>query len=87
MCAGKQCVGGPIDPRNDNNPCTGDSCHATKGCQHTPIAGSCDDDDACTVADKCVGGNCQGAPYPCNEPGCTIQTCVEFIGLPLCLCL
>ena len=65
----------------------GDACHATNGCQQAPIAGSCNDDDACTVSDNCVGANCQNAPYPCNEPGCLVQTCVDFIGLRLCLCL
>ena len=43
----------------DNNPCTQDSC-GEGGCQYIALDGNCTDDDFCTIADRCEGGECIG---------------------------
>ena len=60
----------------DGNPCTKDLCDPETGCIYEPYAGPCDDDDACTIADKCVGGTCTGDPKNCDDGNpCTQDYC------------
>ncbi len=45
---------------DDGNPCTADACDPVSGVSHTPLANatSCNDGNACTVADSCQNGAC-----------------------------
>jgi hypothetical protein len=48
-------------------------------------AAPCDDKNACTVDDLCVGGRCQGLPMPCDLPPdnrCTDDSSLETYELP-----
>ncbi len=57
---------------DDKNPCTADACDpATGNCTYTPAEGACDDGDACTSPDACVGGECLGSNNVCV---CTLAT-------------
>ncbi len=39
-------------------------------------AGACDDDDACTMNDTCVAGECVGSAFTCDDQNpCTDDTC------------
>jgi cysteine-rich repeat protein len=44
----------------DNNPCTDDVCNGAGTCTHPANSASCNDGEACTVGDTCVGGICVG---------------------------
>lgn len=60
----------------DGNPCTKDSCDPAKGCVYTPIAGPCDDQNACTYGDLCSGGKCVGTLKNCDDGNsCTNDQC------------
>ncbi len=44
---------------DDKSPCTTDSCNAFTGeCEYVALAKTCNDGDACTLADICLGGKC-----------------------------
>ena len=44
---------------DDGSPCTDDSCNAISGqCETKNLVKTCDDGDACTTGDTCVGGAC-----------------------------
>jgi len=81
-CAGGRCAGGPPLDCEDGNPCTGDGCKPEGGCVHTNVVAPCDDENACTTADKCVGGRCVGGtPLGCDDGnGCTDDTCAPEAG-------
>ena len=54
---------------DDGNPCTDDSCTGEQLCTHVPNTLPCDDGDACTQLDGCVGGVCAGSsPVLCQTP-------------------
>ena len=75
-CAGGQCVGGPPPDCQDANPCTKDLCAAGQGCAHLALAGACDDGDACTFQDGCVGLACVGKALACQDGNvCTADVC------------
>ncbi len=76
VCAGGMCAGAAI-LCDDTNPCTFDSCVAETGCIYLPVQGlSCDDADACTNQDLCIGGACDGTPKNCDDGSdCTIDWC------------
>ncbi len=72
-CVAGMCVGGQTTSCDDQNACTSDACDAALGCVHTPIAdcqpgscsqleagAACDDGDADTSADLCLGTVCRG---------------------------
>jgi hypothetical protein len=67
----------------DENSCTEDSCDPAVGfCQHVPVAGACDDSDACTTGDLCIGGSCTGTPKKCDDVhDCTGDGCDSATGL------
>jgi len=69
--------GGQDDLCDDGNDCTSDSCHGADGCQHLPMDGDdCQDGDLCTVADRCVKGECLGTSVVCDDGNpCTDDTC------------
>ena len=62
---------------DDTNICTDDSCDPGMGCVFTPNLAPCDDGNACTTADACAGGICQGgSPPACNDANvCTDDGC------------
>jgi len=81
VCAGGACQNGtPLDC-DDGEVCTLDGCDAQLGCTHDPVAGACDDQDACTVNDFCDQGACVGGGAAdcndnnfCTDDGCDPQT-------------
>ena len=77
MCLGGQCQGTQPVSCDDQQPCTSDSCHPDEGCEYDPVAGPCDDGDACTAGDECQGGVCEsGAPVDCDDQNpCTDDSC------------
>jgi hypothetical protein len=76
-CAGGVCAAGTSQNCDDGNPCTVDSCDATKGCMHSANAIACSDGNACTLNDVCASGSCQpGAGKVCNDGQyCTSDSC------------
>ncbi len=72
-----------VDPPpqcDDGNPCTLDLRQGA-GCEHIPVAGTCDDANTCTVADRCVDGACLGQPITCDDGvDCTVDTCDGTLG-------
>ncbi|NUN13438.1 MAG: hypothetical protein HUU55_07365 [Myxococcales bacterium] len=67
---------------NDNNDCTNDSCDlATGNCVNSPNSNPCNDDDACTSGDQCLGGTCAGTLIDCNDENvCTDDSCDPDVG-------
>lgn len=79
-CTDGKCQGGATLPCDDNNPCTADYCSSLHGCMHTPVEGSCDDLDPCTVWDQCREGKCAGTLANCDdEDPCTLDTCANGV--------
>jgi len=80
-CAALTCSGPPLNC-DDANDCTTDLCSdALGGCQHTFDDGGCDDLNACTTADACVGGTCVGKPLGCSDgEACTLDSCHPIDG-------
>ena len=78
-CAVGLCVAASVTDYDDKNPCTDDLCDQGKEVVHVPVpnfTGSCSDDNACTTADACIGGKCQGQPKVCNDNiECTLDIC------------
>ena len=76
-CNDGQCAAGASLNCDDESPCTADSCNPVTGCQHAPVAGECDDGNACTAGDVCAQGSCApGPPMPCNDGNvCTDDSC------------
>ena len=84
-CQAGVCTG-PVDPCDDTDVCTADSCDpATGACIHdAPGADgvSCDDSDACTFADSCSGGACDGIVIDCEDfNDCTADSCDLATGM------
>jgi hypothetical protein len=77
ICADSICVSGQPKNCDDENLCTEDACNELGTCVQTPIAGSCEDGNACTTNDTCQGGACQpGQPLKCNDSNtCTDDSC------------
>jgi len=76
-CANKACAKGQALVCKDNNPCTDDACDAKAGkCAYTNNTAPCNDDTACTAADGCKDGACQGETVPCDDKNpCTNDSC------------
>ena len=81
-CQGGACVSGPPRACDDGNPCTAGRCVDGVGCEYTPVAGGCDDDDACTTGDRCVDGTCVAdGTLPCDDQNpCTDDGCDPVAG-------
>ena len=83
-CLSGKCVGIGINCV-DALPCTDDTCKDPFGCLHLPAAATpCDDGNACTQKDACVGGQCAGGltfcddGKPCTDDACSGQSgCVH----------
>lgn len=85
-CHSGVCVGQPL-PCYDDNPCTLDTCDPKAGCAFVPTAdgAGCDDEDPCTSAEFCLGGECVGETQTCDDSiACTIDYCEagECVHLP-----
>lgn len=80
-CNAGACTGNVV-VCNDSNDCTDDSCNSATGtCTFTPNVASCDDGDACTVADTCGNGACEGTVKTCNDGNsCTNDACNPATG-------
>ena len=66
----------------DFNPCTLDIC-AGGSCSHPPgnDNATCDDGDACTMDDTCLGGLCIGGASSCDDNNpCTEDSCDPDLG-------
>ena len=66
-CTGGTCGDGVAVDCDDGNACTADSCDASLGCVHAPIA--CNDGDPCTrdACDPAIGCTHAGVAGCCNE--------------------
>lgn len=75
------CRAGPATDCNDDNKCTIDRCEPALGCVYTNFQSTCDDHDACTYLDKCVGRQCVGTSINCNDNNdCTTDSCQPAFG-------
>ncbi len=89
-CKAGVCQGGGLGALGllcvDGNACTKDQCDAKTGdCSFpTKAAGACDDGDACTAGDGCVGGVCKGIAFSdgacADGDGCTLDACHPLAG-------
>jgi len=87
------CVPGVPFNCDDQNECTDDSCVPGFGCVNdgAPNEGApCDDDDACTLGETCMNGNCGGGAdrdceveMPPIEPLCQRSICDSDTGCEL----
>jgi hypothetical protein len=74
--SGTKCFGGVAVSCDDKNPCTADACDVSQGCVHKASGGVCDDGDACTTGDGCIGTTCTGKPVNCDDGNpCTADAC------------
>ena len=77
VCAGGKCIGQKAVDCDDANPCTDDWCDPVAGCQHKFNEAPCDDSNACTLMDRCNGGECLGTSALVCDDGnvCTDDSC------------
>ena len=82
QCVEGACLGGDGLICDDNNTCTADSCSPASGCVHEPMAGDCDDGNACTEGDSCDNGKCvPGGAVDCDDGNpCTADGCAPASG-------
>ncbi len=82
QCQNGVCVFLKLDDCDDDNVCTTDWCDLFMGCRNEPNDAACDDDDYCTIGDRCEGGVClPGDPVICDDGnGCTSDDCGPFFG-------
>ena len=73
------CLPGQLDPCDDDNPCTQDSCQMGQGCVHELLVDEpCDDGDVCTQGEVC---DASSACVPltttdCDDDNpCTVDNC------------
>ncbi len=67
---------------DDGSDCTDDECAGEEGCVNLLLdAGQCNDENPCTVADHCVGGECVGTAVECDDKNpCTGDICTDAGG-------
>jgi hypothetical protein len=89
VCLNHQCIVDPativICDTSKDPTCKRTFCNAGTGLcgQHdAPDNSGCDDADACTTGDRCLGGSCTGGPPPnCNDGNdCTTDSCAIATG-------
>ena len=90
-CLAGSCKAGEPLVCDDSELCTDEACDPETGCVVSYNDNPCDDGNACTVDDLCVGGSCRGindpsclcdevadcAPYEDGDPCNGILACVE----------
>jgi hypothetical protein len=75
-CTGGLCLGSVTACPDDANPCTTAVCVPATGCGQVNNTLSCDDGNACTLADQCAGGVCSGTSKTCDDSNvCTTDSC------------
>jgi hypothetical protein len=77
-CAAAKCVPGQPKSCNDSNGCTDDTCNSGTGnCVNGNNTAVCNDNNACTTNDACLGGACKGGAAPNCDDGkpCTTDSC------------
>jgi hypothetical protein len=73
-CQSGVCQGIPVACQE--TPCYQASCDASLGCVYTPVSDKdCDDENDCTVNDRCVNGSCIGDPLDADADGYIHQDC------------
>ncbi|MSQ82434.1 MAG: hypothetical protein EXR77_05875 [Myxococcales bacterium] len=80
-CAAGKCEGKAV-VCDDKNACTKDSCDIAAGCTATnDNTAACDDDNSCSISDKCSAGTCKGIGKVCAEDGnpCTNEECANNV--------
>ncbi len=83
LCKSGACQPGTAKICNDGNGCTQDSCDpATAICLTTPVTGTCEDGNPCTLGDSCSSGTCApGVAKVCNDSNvCTDDACDPNVG-------
>ncbi len=77
VCKDSACASGPITQCDDENPCTDDACdQASAKCLFVLNTLACDDGNACSLNDTCVGGVCSGTSAVCDDKNpCTSDSC------------
>ncbi len=80
------CTAGTAPVVNDGNPCTADSCGATTGVVHTPVATgtACADGNLCNGNETCnATGSCTAGTAPVVNDGnpCTADSCTAATGV------
>ena len=77
VCADGLCVGSGELVCVDDNVCTDDLCQPGAGCIYPFNLAACDDEDACTVTDQCLDGECVGSgALECDDgEACTENSC------------
>jgi hypothetical protein len=76
-CQGGECISGEQDGCDDGNQCTENTCE-DDNCKTKVLNGfACEDGDACTAGDKCLGAACApGIPNDCDDGNvCKVGTC------------
>jgi len=86
VCTGGVCDGVPADCSGLTTVCTLGVCNGTTGaCQALPTnqGGACNDNNRCTVNDRCNAGVCAGTAMDCSSlnTACTAGTCNPSSGL------
>ncbi len=80
FCANGACLAGDPTNCNDDNKCTDDSCNPDTGaCVNLANAVTCDDGNACTLADTCTQTVCEGTPNTCDQGPYNNTTCSTMI--------
>jgi hypothetical protein len=82
VCVDGACTNAPDLVCTDGNSCTVDTCAPPNGCRNLPVSGCCTTDadcadaSACTVNERCDGGQCVSDPVSCNDGNpCTNDSC------------
>lgn len=78
-CVEGVCIGTDVSC-DDGNSCTVEACDPDTGCEVAVLRDgtACDDEDACTLSDKCFEGECISSPLDCDDDNsCTFDTCSD----------
>jgi hypothetical protein len=86
-CVEGACVYDALDPCDDGNPCTDNTCDPVQGCLSSNNEAACDDEDVCTTGDHCSQGECvfDGELFcddfnPCTDDPCDpVQGCFHTL--------
>jgi hypothetical protein len=74
VCLAGACTGTVVPCPDDGNSCTDDVCVPATGTCGVPNTDSCNDGDACTVADVCTDGTCGGTIEGFEAFRCELDT-------------
>jgi len=83
LCDKGHCLSGTSLNCDDGNDCTEDSCDPAEGCVNDALDGEfCEDENPCTLSDKCVDDTCQGGAWDAcdDENHCTDDSCEGGVG-------